>query len=334
MAMSLLGLIALWRLRPEPGTRPALLAVAVMSIAHLAALMSSQGTYAGVRHALPLLVAMAILAGAAVAWAWQARSRPWMAAAAATWIVALGMTAREPRLWEYHNEFAGGTANAWTQFANEGVDLGQRFKEVNAFYRSTIKPSGEPVYSDFMVVRRQAIAEGFNFRRRVESLEDTNVKGIYEGWFVADVGMRLPWPSADWDPAVALKGMKPVARFGEVEVWHGRQELPKARASAMYRRITDYIYKKGGSDWKLVAARCAEIAALSPQHVGAGVELGNARLRLGDGAGARKAYQTLLEQDKRALDSFTRNALLKQIAAIDAGTGPAKIPVLRNPWLE
>jgi hypothetical protein len=70
MAMSLLGLLALWRLRPEPSTRPALLAIAVMSFAHLAALMSSQGTYAGVRHALPLVVALAILAGAAVALAW------------------------------------------------------------------------------------------------------------------------------------------------------------------------------------------------------------------------------------------------------------------------
>jgi hypothetical protein len=110
--------------------------------------------------------------------------------------------------------------------------------------------------------------------------------------------------------------------------------MPMARAGAMYRRISDYLYKKGGKDWKLVAARCAEIVALLPQHVGAGVELGNARLRMGDGAGARKAYQDLLEQDKRAVDEFTRAALLKQIAAIDAGTPPDKIPSMRNPWLE
>lgn len=40
--------------------------------------------------------------------------------------------------------------------------------------------------------------------------------------------------------------------------------------------------------WPLVEERCAEIVALLPWHVGAAIELGNARLRLGDAAGARK----------------------------------------------
>lgn len=334
MLMSLLGALAVWRMPLSSAMRRCLLALGAATVAHLGALMASQGTYAGVRHALPVVVALAIVAGAAVAWGWQSRSRPWLLAAAASWLVALGMTAREPRLWEYHNEFAGGTDHAWDRFGNEGIDLGQRFHEVNAYYQRVIKPAGGEMFYDYALNRPQARRAGLPLRYRVQTLQDDNVHGVYEGWFVMATPLRMPWPSAEWNPDEIYKGLHREARFGQVEVWRGRQELPRLRAGSMGGRIMDYIYKDNGKDWKLVEARASEVMRVLPFSVGIGVELGNARLRLGDAAGARRAYQGLLDQKLRPLDALVQQALRRQVTAIDAGTPADKIPLMRNPWME
>src|SRR3546814_13899367 len=61
---------------------------------------------------------------------------------------------------------------------------------------------------------------------------------------------------------------------------------------------SDLIYKQNGRDWALVASRLEEVVAQLPQEVDAGVELGNAYLRLGRRDAAIGAYQRLLDQDK------------------------------------
>lgn len=334
LALSLLGAFAIWRMKLSRTTRATLVAVLVMAATHLAALMSSQGTYAGIRHALPLVFALALLAGGAVAQAWQARSRLLIAATSLSLLLSLAMTAREPRLWEYFNELAGGTSHAWDQFGNEGIDLGQRFHELNAFYLSTIESSGLPVYYDYPVIRRQAGSVGIPITRRVESLDDENVKGIYDGWFVKGMWANMPWPSADYDPKEALRGLRTAARFGQMQVWRGRQERPESRAHSMFSQVMEHIYKRGGSDWPLVEKRCAEIVALLPWHVGAAIELGNARLRLGNAAGARRAYQAVLDHKQLEVEARTRVQIQAQIAHIDSGTPALQIEPLRNPWLE
>jgi len=47
------------------------------------------------------------------------------------------------RPWEYFNEFVGGTKNGYKYFSDEGVDLGQRTKEIVDYYRKFLKPAGE-----------------------------------------------------------------------------------------------------------------------------------------------------------------------------------------------
>src|SRR3546814_8291533 len=80
------------------------------------------------------------------------------------------MTLREPRVWEYHNALAGGTANAYRMFMNEGVDLGQRFHELRSFYDRHIAGSGLPLYVDYWVGEQQMRGARLSFRRRAESL--------------------------------------------------------------------------------------------------------------------------------------------------------------------
>ena len=96
----------------------------------------------------------------------------------------------------------------------------------------------------------------------------------------------------------------------------------------------DYIYKENGNDWALVARKLEEVAALMPQSVDTGVELGNAYVRLGDKAQAIKSYRRLLDQKKVPLDALIRQQLEAQIARVTASTDIASVEPMRNPWLE
>ena len=334
LALSLAALPLLARTRLSPAARWSLAAVVAACGFHMAALVGSGGIWGGVRHALPVLAGAAVLAGGALAFAWQRRSRPALAGVAALYVAAVAMTVREPRLWEYHNELVHGSANGYRYFSNEGLDLGQRFAEVRAFHDRVIAPSGEPLYVDYWMGEQQIRAAGLKYRRRVESLDDTNVAGVYSGWFVYPMIETLPWPQWDWDPAVVFKDMRLVARFGFVGIWHGTMRRPQTRADSLADRVNDYIYKENGDDWALVAARLEEVVAQLPMKVDAGVELGNAYLRLGRRDAALAAYRRLLEQDKVPVDPMLARQLQAHIDQVAATTNLAAVAPMRNPWLE
>jgi hypothetical protein len=333
-ALALLGFVLLWRARLPSTARWMLAVLAAASVCHLAALMVSPAAWGGVRHATPLIVAAAILGGGAVAEAWRRRSRALSAVVAALFVAAFAMTIREPRLWEYHNELAGGSANAWRYFHNEGLDLGQRFAEIRKFHDREIAPSGLPMFSDYWMMETQVRAAGLRYRRLVENLQDDNVAGVYDGWFVYPDVARTPVPQFDWDPRVVLKDMRMVADLGNVGIWRGRLVRPKARAESMYGKVMDYIYKENCKDWALVAKRLEEVASVSPAMLGAAAELGNAYLRLGDREHAMRAYRRPLEQDKMPVDAALAGRFREQIARVEASADPEQVPLLRNPWLE
>lgn len=332
--LSLLGLAALPFSSLSARARWVLAALLGGSAAHLLALMSSQGTYGGMRHALPLVVSLGILAGAAVAWAWQARSRAGMAAVALLLVAALGMTLREPRLWEYHNELAGGSAEAWRYFGNEGLDLGQRYPEIRAFHDRVIKPSGASLYSDYWFGEKQAIADRLNYRKRVQDLQDDNVAGIFDGYFLVGMSANLPEPDWGWDPEKAFAGTREVARLGYVQVRQGRMTNPQGRAASLYHRAMEYLYRENGRDDALVATRLEEVVKVLPPHAGAGIELGNAYLRLGRPGDARVAYRRLLDQKEAPLEALVRAQVEAQLALIDSGADATRIKPVRNPWME
>ena len=334
LVLALAALPLLSRTRLSPAARWSLAAVVAACGFHMTALVGSGGIWGGVRHALPVIAGAAVLAGGALAFAWQRRSRLALAGVAALYVAALAMTIREPRLWEYHNELVRGTGNAYRYFGNEGLDLGQRFAEVRGFHDRVIAPSGEPLYVDYWMGEQQIRAAGLKYRRRVESLEDDNVEGLYSGWFVYPMSDTLAWPQWDWDPKVVFKDMRMVVRFGHVGIWHGTMRRPQTRASSMATRVTDYIYKENGDDWALVAARLEEVVAQMPQKVDAGVELGNAWLRLGERDKAVTAYRRLLEQDKVPLEPMLAEQLQAHIDRVATATDLSAVEPMRNPWLE
>lgn len=334
LLLAALGGVLLWRARLSAPARWALWVLLGVGVSHLLALAGSGGVWGGVRHATPLLLSAALLGGAAVSQARVRRSPAATALVAALFVAAAATTLREERLWEYHGELVGGSANAYRYFANEGLDLGQRFAEIREFHDREIAPGGLPLYADYWMIEEQVRAAGLGYRRRVESVDDTNVEGRYEGWFVYTMTDTLPWPDWDWDPEEVFRDLEPVSRFGYVGVWKGVQVRPRTRAASLSEKVIDYIYEEAGDDWALVARRLEEVVALLPQKVDAGVELGNAYLRLGDGARAIAAYRRLLDQKRVPLDALIRKQLEAQVALVAATPDPSRVEPMRNPWLE
>lgn len=329
------GAAALWRARLSRTAFWAASMCVVMGGMHLAALLRSQGTYAGARHALPVFVMLAVVAGA-VAWRIERdRSRASLAVAALGLLAALGMTIGERRVYEYHNELVGGTSHAALMFANEGIDLSQRAYEIADFNRTVMKQTGLPVYSDYWVSEEETRVLGLNYSRNVVDLADTNRAGIYDGYFIYDSGDQVPAPAFDWDPTEIFKGLTRVVRLGNVEIWRGRQVVPRVRANSLAGRIIEYVYKLHGTDWALVATRAEEVIAVQPTSLGAAVELGNAYVRLGKRAEAIRAFkQPLSLKEVGLFDDLVREELQAQVARLERGDDLATMKPVRNPWLE
>ncbi len=337
LALSGLGLLALLRLPAATAAdarrrRAVLVALGVLAFGHLFALSQSQGTYAGIRHALPVVVVLAVLGGAAIAFALRQRARVFGGAVLACVVATFALTIREPRLWEYHNELAGGTANAWRAFGNEGLDIGQRAFELAEFHDAVIAPTGMPLYSGYWFGEEQAKALGLNYARRVVDLDDDNAEGIYEGFFVYGMENHNAYPQWDHDPVEMFAGLERVARIGHIEVWRGRQARPKARAYSLSDRIGEYIYEQGGQDWEKVAARSRDVLAVLPKRFPDAIELGNALLRLGRGEEALAAYRQPLSYD--VMDPLTRKQLERRVAELERGDEVASLKPLVNPWRE
>jgi hypothetical protein len=101
--------------------------------------LANGAVYAGIRHALPVLVLLSIFAGLFVERALISSSLSLKALAVLAYVLACASALPALRPWEYFNEFVGGTQNAYKYFDDEGVDLGQRSKELVAYYRQFLK---------------------------------------------------------------------------------------------------------------------------------------------------------------------------------------------------
>ena len=334
LAMGLLGALALWRLPLPPPARWTLAALVAMGLGHGSALYASASLYAGVRHALPLVPLLAVLAGALVAQAWSSPRPALRALALSPLLLAASFTLGEPRLWEYHNELAGGSAGAHRLFDNEGLDIGQRQREIFAYAEQHVAPTGKPLYRLYSGNSALASRASFRYRRHVESIADDNRAGVFDGFFVIRTSARVPAPQFSYDPTEMLAGLVPQARFGNVEIWRGRQVQPKVRLGGLFGSLMRYVYRDGGDDWALVAARAQEIVDAFPQHAPAAIELGNAWLRLGERKRAREAYATPLGQQVLAVEAGTREQLQAQLALLDGPTPIEHIVPLRNRAME
>lgn len=325
------------RLPVSARARSVLAMVLVMAAGYALALLLSKGTYAGVRHALPVLMAMLLLAAVGLSMLWRREGRarvPGMALAAGVWALAVATTLGEPRLYEFHNTLAGGNVDAWRNFRNESVDLGQRIREVARFHDEVVVGSGQPLYLFYRVGEPATRHYLPGERKLVESIHDEHALGEWEGWFVFPMPYTEPEPRSDWDPAEIFANLELVQRFGHVGVWQGRLNHPRMWAGSMSTRVWEYIYQQGGDDWALVARRLDQVLALNPHAYFAAFELGNARLRLGEREAAVAAYRRLLEQDRFPMDPDFVARLSAHVQIIEQSSDLAHVSPMRSPFLE
>ena len=326
------GLLALWRAPLAAGQKALLATMGGLAVAHFAALSTANGTWGGIRHAMPLFVPLATLAGVATWRASISLHRRWLLPLAfAPAAIALAMTIREPRLWEYWSEPAGGAKHGYIGFSDEGIDLGQRLPEIAAAVRPYLD-RGIPVYNTYVYQPEWAEAMHVPLRRYADSLDDTNVGGHFGGVFVMGMGATIPEPEYDYDPEKLLKDMRLVRRIGTVGIWVGRMDDARLRARGMFKYIAEEVYQKPKPDWAKVAARCDEMLALMPFMAGCAVESGNAWARLGDVPKARAAWAKGVKY--LPPDDPVKKQLDALMAATDAGTLPAGWKPARNPWIE
>jgi hypothetical protein len=339
LLMLALALAVLLRARLDRTERLCLLMVMIMAGGHYAALATSQGAYAGIRHALPLVFALLLVIALALRQVIAGlrlpeSTRPVRIVAAGFGVLLLALlvaTLPEPRLYEFHNRLAGGSENAWRNFGNESVDLGQRFHEIRAFHDEVIVGGEQPYFGGWS---RQTEGAGLRSRRWVQSLDDDNVEGVFEGYFLVSMGSLVPWPAFDWDPDTFYGDTEEVFRAGNMHVRKGRVVDPRARANGIAGLLFDYIYKENGDDWAMVAQRGAEVMAVDPRMVAGHIEIGNAHLRLGQREEAVAAYQALVDQTVVPIDPAIVDSVRMQIERIKASPTLDEVTPMRQPFME
>ena len=325
--LSLVGLLLFFvRKLPTQWNFPAgvILAVSLLFLLVLA----SGATYAGIRHALPVLVLMATFAGFFAEHALASNSKTQKTVAALAFALAAASAVPVMRPWEYFNEFVGGSRNAYKYFDDEGVDLGQRTKELAAYYNRFLKPAGE--LADVVYWSNEEELKGRNIdflgRDKKRDLPRISQPQRFGTIFVAPVNL-IPGPF--W----ALNGLRqvqPVARFGNLAVYRGTFYLPALAASALYWNGIEKVY----SDKPDVAAAekfFRQSVDLDPSACFVHIELANLLLKRGARDEALKAYGDALKYAPS--ERFIRQSIEDQIARLSSHQ-PGEIPPLRNPFLE
>jgi uncharacterized membrane protein len=205
----------------------------LLGVAALFLLVLSMGaTYAGIRHALPVVVLFSVLAGISFAMALSSITPQLKILVALAFIAAAASALPQIRTWEYLNEFAGGTSNAYKYFSDEGADLGQHSEELANYYRQELKPVGlRPDYL-YWTSDEENNARGIN-RFGSDEVHDPPLIALPERSGTIFVASFYLFPKPYWDRA-ALREARPIKRFGNAFVFRGTFYLPGQAAFALY----------------------------------------------------------------------------------------------------
>lgn len=293
--------------------------------------LASGATYAGVRHAMPVVVLLMIFPGLAIDYAVRSRSRTIRALVVAAFVAACVSAIPVMRPWEYFNEFAGGTANAYKYFSDEGLDLGQRTKELSTYTRDVLMPAGDLPAIDYWSWPQELKARGVNYRGRdTENDEERALQRLSETRITGTLVTSGGWLQDPFFPKPALLEAQPVKRFGNLFVYQGTFELPGLAAEGLYYYGIRKMYAEKPN--KAVAERAWRRAAeLEPEAFFINVELGNLSLKRGERDAALEFYKKALAYapDQRGL----RGPIEEQIGMFSRSSAEV-IPPLRNPFLE
>jgi hypothetical protein len=310
LVLALAGIVILGPGRGSSAHRPYAVAMALLAALFLIALIRG-ASYAGVRHALPLLVVGAVTGGVAIATGLGARSRGARVATVLALVLAAASALPRIRPWEYYNEAFGGPANAYRHFADEGIDDGQRTRDIASYYHARLEPAGEIPYLFYPVPaaeqkRRGLRGRGFRGEEKDQGDESPTVTGVF---IVKSMQMMR-------NPRMAVfRSAAPVDRMGAALVYRGTFDLPWLREENAFRRAQRAL----GStppDLDTGERLLRAVIGWNPHNLGSLIELGNVML-------ARGARDAALDFYRRALAELSdeasplRATLTRQIQRVE-----------------
>jgi len=330
IGLSILGLLGVWffvrRRLPSDWEMPLLTMLA--ALVWFLAVLSSGATYGGVRHALPVLALFSIFGGVTAHVTLSSGSKAMNAVAILALLAACVSALPAVRPWEYYNEFVGGNSNAYQYFDDEGIDLGQRAKELANYYQQNVFPSREIPYIDYWAWDEELQSRGVDWVGHNPTRDQQMVLSpIRSGTTLADakfLGRRLWWDAG------SLRVAKPIARFGNLLVFRGNFNLPGKTSAALYDAALQKIFTEK-AELQAAESMLKQAAALDPEAFFVNVELGNVRLRLGSRDGALSAYQAALQHVPN--DPSLRQSIEHQIQRVSVDSLD-QIPALHDPGLE
>ena len=320
--LTLLGLGLLAARRLPPAWRGSLVLLLGFAGVYMAVLVSGS-PYAGIRHALPVVPVLALFGGAAVAAAWRGRSALLRGAVMTALAGALLSALPVLRPWEYYNELIGGPANACRLFNDEGIGLGQRTRELAAYYNRHLRGTGERFLIAYSMSQEERQRRHMPPPHRLEDLTGRFFKGTIL------VSAQSLAPNPWWDLGI-LRRTPPAARFGSLLVFRGTFDMAPFRSEALFSRAIQALYSPT-SDPAQAERLLAESVALDPGPFFVALELGNVRARRGDRQGALQAYA--LARSNAPPGDVIVELLDRQMERV-SHEPPASVPPLRNPIFE
>jgi dolichyl-phosphate-mannose-protein mannosyltransferase len=291
--------------------------------------LSVGSTYGGIRHALPVVVLLAIFGGLAVQVALSSNSKPLKGAVAAALVAAAVSALPAMRPWEYFNEMIGGGKSGYLYFSDEGVDLGQRGKELAEYYHRVLEPSGEvPIINYGPIDESEERALGVDWLGRDGKRDETRLSSqTFSGTVLIDARFLGKFPF--WDRS-SLRNTPPSARFGNLLVLRGKCACGAILAPGSYEDAVSKIYAEK-PDLEAAERLLRQSVALDPSPFFVHIELGNVCLKRGSRDCALKAYSDALQRvrDNSELQRETEEQI-KRVSSEPLG----QVPELRDPFLE
>jgi len=300
----------------------------VLAMALLLLLVLSGGaTYGGVRHALPVMVLLSVFAGIGVAAAIESAVQSREVVVAIAILAACVSALPQMRPWGYFNELAGGPANAYKYFVDEGLDLGQRNKELAAYAHFELLPKGERPVCWYWDSETEFKARGVDCFGSDPAHDDPLSE------LPVLTGTIFVWP-ADFAPGPywdlrALREAAPVARFGNAFVFRGTFYLPGLAASSMYWRGIAKLYEERDE----AAAERAFLRSVELDQTAyfVHIQLGNLYLKRADRDRALHAYSDALKF--AGSNPKIASQIQEQIQRVSA-ENLANVAPLRDPFME
>ncbi|MEO8574873.1 MAG: hypothetical protein ABI481_12985 [Pyrinomonadaceae bacterium] len=328
--LALAGAILLLIRRTTPEAKVGVAAYTVFALVFLGFLIRGS-SYAGVRHALPLIPFAGMFAAFTIYFAAKSSSLIARIAVGLLLAVAIGSAVPKMRPWEYFNELAGGAGNGYLYFNDEGVDLSQRVGDAARFYHEELEPKGDVPYLAYFSNSNDRKARGMDYVGRDTERDEHRFDGeTVTGTFL--IGANELGEGQWWDVGKPFRGKPPVKRFGNLFVFQGTFDTPNAmRArSIFYRTIYSKIYTDK-PDPKAAIEGIESSIALDGSCFFTHLELANEYLKVGDRQNALRAYRGSLERAPQS-DSIY-DLLREQVGRVE--TEPLEnIAPLRNPGIE